>query len=68
MKKLKQSLIVLMVGTPILMISFFVVYKNNDSSIFAIENISLVITIILMVIYIASFISIKVYEQKQRSK
>lgn len=57
-----------MAVTPILIVSFFIVYQNNDSSIFAIENISLVIASILMIIYIATFISIKVYEKKQENK
>lgn len=65
-KSLKSYLISNMITFTVLTTVFYINYQSNNSSIFAIENFTLVIGIAVLIVSIASYISIKIYEKKNK--
>ncbi len=64
----KRYLMTTMVAFTVLIIVFYINYQNNAASIFAIENVSLFIAIIGMIILTSLYISIKIYEKRISKK
>ncbi|WP_066195188.1 hypothetical protein [Gracilibacillus timonensis] len=64
----KRYLMTTMAAFTVLIIAFFINYQNNAASIFAIENVSLFIAIIGMIILTSLYISIKIYEKRISKK
>ncbi|WP_066189475.1 hypothetical protein [Gracilibacillus timonensis] len=65
-KTVKNSLIILLMFTPIIILMDIIGYLNNDSSLFSIENFSVVISIVAMIAVVIGFIFLKRYERKEK--
>ncbi len=62
-KSLKKYIIRTIIIFTVLTIVYFINYQSNNSSIFAIENVTLVIGITVLVVLTIAYIAVKIYEK-----